>query len=43
MDRDIAIKVLEALTAIKQDLDAIVVNTTPAGGSDDEPGDDAQG
>ena len=44
MDRDIAIKVLEALTAIKQDLDAIVVNTTPAGGgSDAEPGDDAQG
>ena len=44
MDRDIAIKVLEALTAIKQDLDAIVVNTTPAGdGSDEGSGDDAQG
>lgn len=40
MDRDIAIKVLEVLTAIKQDLDAIVVNTTPAG---DNSGDDAQG
>ena len=39
MDRDIAIKVLEVLTAIKQDLDAIVTNTTPAA----DAGNDAEG
>ena len=36
MDRDIAIKILEVLTAIKQDLDAIVTNTTPADADDAE-------
>lgn len=40
MDRDLAIKLLEVLTAIKEDLDDIVTNTTPAG---DDSGDDAQG
>ena len=44
MDRDLALALLEVLTDIKEDLDDIVTNTTPAGdGSDAEPGDDAQG
>lgn len=30
MDRDLAIKLLEVLTDIKEDLDDIVTNTTPA-------------
>lgn len=38
MDRDIAIKILEVLTAIKQDLDAIVTNTTPAGNEEEPQG-----
>ena len=38
MDRDIAIKILEVLTAIKQDLDAIVTNTTPADADADAEG-----
>lgn len=36
MDRDLALALLEVLTDIKEDLDDIVTNTTPAG-------DDAQG
>lgn len=40
MDRDLALALLEVLTDIKEDLDAIVTNTTPAG---DDSGDDAQG
>ena len=39
MDRDVALDLLEVLTAIKQDLDAIVTNTTPA----DADADDAEG
>jgi len=38
MDRDIAIKVLEVLTAIKEDLDDIVTNTTPAGNEEEPQG-----
>ena len=30
MDRDLALSLLEVLTAIKEDLDDIVTNTTPA-------------
>ena len=40
MDRDLALSLLEVLTDIKEDLDAIVTNTTPAGA---DSGDDAQG
>lgn len=39
MDRDLAIGLLEILTAIKEDLDDIVTNTTPA----DADADDAEG
>ena len=38
MDRDLAIGLLEILTAIKEDLDAIVTNTTPADADDDAEG-----
>lgn len=38
MDRDLAIKVLEVLTAIKEDLDDIVTNTTPAGNEEEPQG-----
>lgn len=38
MDRDVALKLIEVLEDIKDDLDDIVTNTTPAG-----DGDDAQG
>ena len=30
MDRDVALALVEILTAIKEDLDDIVTNTTPA-------------
>ena len=30
MDRDLALTLIEVLTDIKEDLDAIVTNTTPA-------------
>lgn len=30
MDRDLALKLIEVLQAIKADLDSIVTNTTPA-------------
>ena len=40
MYRDLALALLEVLTDIKEDLDDIVTNTTPAG---DGSGDDAQG
>ena len=38
MDRDLALALIEVLGDIKEDLDAIVTNTTPAdnGGSDGE-------
>ena len=40
MDRDLALALLEVLTDIKEDLDDIVTNTTPAGA---DAGNDAQG
>ena len=36
MDRDLALKLIEVLQAIKADLDAIVTNTTPADVDDAE-------
>ena len=38
MDRDLAIALLEVLTAIKEDLDDIVTNTTPAGNEEEPQG-----
>ena len=38
MDRDIALELVEILTAIKADLDDIVTNTTPADADDDAEG-----
>ena len=32
MDRDLALKLIDVLEDIKEDLDDIVTNTTPAGG-----------
>lgn len=38
MDRDLAIALIEVLTAIKEDLDDIVTNTTPAGNEEEPQG-----
>lgn len=38
MDRDVALALVEVLTAIKEDLDDIVTNTTPADGTPDAGG-----
>ena len=38
MDRDLALALLEVLTAIKEDLDDIVTNTTPAGDEEEPQG-----
>lgn len=38
MDRDLALSLLTVLTAIKEDLDAIVTNTTPAGNEEEPQG-----
>ena len=38
MDRDLALELLEVLTAIKADLDDIVTNTTPAGNEEEPQG-----
>lgn len=37
MDRDVALALVEVLTAIKADLDDIVTNTTPAADGDNTP------
>ena len=39
MDRDLALELIEVLTAIKEDLDDIVTNTTPADDGGDPPAD----
>ena len=36
MDRDLALALIEVLGDIKEDLDAIVTNTTPADSGDEE-------
>ena len=38
MDRDLALELLEVLTAIKEDLDDIVTTTTPAGNEEEPQG-----
>lgn len=38
MDRDLALALLEVLTDIKEDLDDIVTNTTPAGNEEEPQG-----
>ena len=38
MDRDLALELLEVLTAIKGDLDDIVTNTTPADNEEEPQG-----
>ncbi len=38
MDRDLALSLIQILTAIKEDLDDIVTNTTPAGNEEEPQG-----